>query len=1183
MKKNLLWSLLALLGFSMAFMSCEDSVSSSVQGTEGGTGVLGQFTGVVYDTVLGTPIQGVTVVINDERQTTTNSYGTYRFTDVPVGTYPISFKKDGYQFVSGNSIMVDAKEYINDDPFLQAEALRSQLAALNEWAASNIPGYEPGTSTGSWTYNGGTWTYGDGIKTIQGVEIKNIGLNYTYSKAYNLGLQGLVPLSGSIKGAIKLLAVPETDAQKVPVTAAVAMPSGINFWLTTEQVIPSTKYGPFTTAANGAFSVTGVPVGVALKLETNGFTSGNYYYAADAELYFYNYDSNVFSKMSDPNADGSTADSKLVSQSGKIKLNADGSEALDTNGKIQFDTTPTDVGTLYLFTAGDFALVIPSGTDTGTPSAPKAVTGTATVKFSKAIKAAGFTATLKWTDNAAGVVPANNSIPLLATFDTTKTIATLKADVVPTGLNKKEFPYSKDSGLPVGYIVLEGYAEDGAKIYNIPTTLDDSEGLPLYTTEGIKLVDLQVSQASTSRPGRAVEIPTAYPNNSSVKLTFSKPVNSVKVMWTEQSTPPTGGVTPAGVGPDYRFYDSTNKIIEVFADVLSGQKYLWYSVASAADTSDTTYNTVAEPFSKQRYGLTLKATNLYAIANNERGGIVNPTTPQFVFLSNTNVALPIQFDFIQNIPDGFFSASITDITTGTVTIMKATRTAANQISILPQTGGKWLDYGTQYKLDLTITKSDGVVIFDKTDFVNYPGIVSPDTMNLAQVTGIVFTTQDGGLKLSSTNLYEKIGNVPSSTTKQFEFLNDTKTDFKAITFEFDKVIPAQAEIVASLETTNPQVTIGTRTVPRTDRKFLDIYPASLSGVQYETQYTLKLSIKTVDGTTLFSTAKFANYPLIVAANNGAVFTTTDTGWLSLDTTNLYRNNGNVTSSTAAQFPIINLNNNGQSTAPITFTFDKALPSGRVIEASLWYLDNNTQQLRNVPLDSSSSATAGKTVSFVPAGGGLLNVNTKYVVDLIIKTNNLTEIFNSARFGKHVTVVANDTVGSHTGAAFTTVTRLGPPVATGTNLYGAITTPSIYDVNVSDTTGKHVSRKDNLLITFNDDVTIPTTATVDVTLTSYGSSTYNSPGSVITLSGSAAPRTGGYQITIPNLEARGVQKDTVYLLTLQIRIPTASGSILLFETKDFESRSPTMDLVVRRDNNNNQINGVWFRTRDGANN
>jgi len=331
--------------------------------TVGGKGVLGQVSGVVYNSVTAQPIDGVTVEMGTYK-TTTDKNGNYLFRDVGPGEYTISYVKDGFQFRT-KEVTVDPTAYKTDDPFAEYQALREQFEALDAWAATQkvIPDYAAigsatsiGGNTINWTYNGGLTVDGNNASiTINNdlgqFEIKN-GLNFAYSKAYPIYITSLAPLTGAIKVQVKLFNTPYNETFKNNGATPVPVAEGTEFWFTSSNVtigqigtsletVNTVRYGPGKANKNGEFLITGLPAGVSLTFLTNGFVQKinnvDYYFSAktaNTSIYAYNNGSNLVavSTLGNPTGSFFTAQNSV-------------------DNRVQ---NYTNAGTVYLFPEGTY-------------------------------------------------------------------------------------------------------------------------------------------------------------------------------------------------------------------------------------------------------------------------------------------------------------------------------------------------------------------------------------------------------------------------------------------------------------------------------------------------------------------------------------------------------------------------------------------------------------------------------------------------------------------------------------------------------------------------------------------------------------------------------------------------------------------------------------------------------------
>jgi hypothetical protein len=269
MKKTLLSGAIVLLALGLAFTACQQPTDDS-QPASGPRGLLGQIQGVVYDNLTNKPLSGVTVSTGDYT-TTTNSAGAYTLKDVPPGTYNVLFSKDGY---AGNStagtVTVLASDY-DDSP--HGKFLDDVLAAL----AAHAP------TTGDNSVGGGTVSVNVGGETL---ELKSSNgflyeLDTPYRKTYNITAYSLAPLTGTLKGTIKLFTKSLAASTTAALDEAVNITSGVEILISSATAV----FGPYRTGANGSFTADKLPANGQLNLSVKGFTQ-NLPNVAGTEYYF---------------------------------------------------------------------------------------------------------------------------------------------------------------------------------------------------------------------------------------------------------------------------------------------------------------------------------------------------------------------------------------------------------------------------------------------------------------------------------------------------------------------------------------------------------------------------------------------------------------------------------------------------------------------------------------------------------------------------------------------------------------------------------------------------------------------------------------------------------------------------------------------------------------------------------
>ncbi|MDR3283928.1 MAG: carboxypeptidase-like regulatory domain-containing protein [Treponema sp.] len=497
MKKKLflLVMLAAALAFGLVVAGCEDgNDTASSGGNDGsnGKGVLGTISGIVVDEVTGQPLEGVAVVVNGAAGVTTDANGAYIIENLIPNKkgggdgYNLGFVKEGYKVDTSKTVVVDPEEYKNADPFAEYEALKEQLIALKDWAdgvdLSALVNLTTLTySDGAFiTSDGKTITYNKDLGTF---EIQDKQLDYTYAYVQGLGITQLKPLSGGLKGTIKLV-VGYDDSETVSTT--VNIPDDIDIWVneyTTGGTATGAAYGPVKTR-DGGFEITDLPAKSAFTLSANGF----YYEDAGGARYYYNGVGNT--------------EIKTVAYL-KTKINggtpATGDSTEDTAGVSS--SLVTTVNTVYLFAQRDVAFVIAANVGEENKATPIKVTDPITLTFGKPVNTATFSADI-------------GALKLSPTWSEGDTRVSLIPAAAPAGKNTRQLPYAAGVGTDIGNLKISGKAKDGSVIYFA------NAGIPVYTEVGLAFVSLEVEAAP---PARTI----AVSKGQALKLTFTKGVAAI--------------------------------------------------------------------------------------------------------------------------------------------------------------------------------------------------------------------------------------------------------------------------------------------------------------------------------------------------------------------------------------------------------------------------------------------------------------------------------------------------------------------------------------------------------------------------------------------------------------------------------------------------------------------------------
>ena len=922
---------LALIAGLVVLAGCPNPSSSDSRDIGS---VVGQISGVVYNSVTAQPIKDVVVELGTT-SVKTDANGAYLFKDVEPGVYTVSFVKEGFQFRTKN-VMVNAEEYKNKDPFLEKEILLKQLDILEEWVKSQAVVPEGGAAS-NWTYTNGIWIDGEGaaVKVTNESDkfvIEPLFLEANYSYGIPMYITGLAPLTGAITGKIDLFKTPRGDILKESISEAEPIPEGVEVWFedTSSQIgwganaaaqpeyngttseTANVKYGPGYTKADGTFEISGLPVGKALKLILNGFITDDGNYFSGKTIYTYSY----------------VAAAELAFVAAPSTFMAENNEGKGF----------TNIGVFYLFTEGKFAVI--TANSTGTPVNPLNPTSEITVRFSEPIDPASFSAILQVTGNAVGGTSAMN---LTTSWNTAGDTVTLAPADRNTGFLRISFPYSVNKSLPIGHLRISGKSKGGAEILATVLTAASS-GVPVYTEEGLKIVSIDIAPVGYER----IAIST-----KAVKITFSKEVNpaTAEFRW--------GATWAAGRKAEF-VADADRKSLTVLTDLMADGNGLFFNVSAAADANDiangedsgtgVTYTMIkAQP-------LTLVATNLYA----DKTGAVILSTGENANFTFTN---QITLQFSRSLAGATVKAAVVDSTEKIATALTAPVTFDTILSTTTTSGdtatitmAKPLKPDTLHYLVFAVTK-DNDVLFDGTTLNNYR--LSTDDRIVAVTASspyaVIFRTAPVELLLTETNLYRNRIGYPTSdvgtlgASANFLPANALGTGGPAITLDFNQDI-TNVVVKAFLS----------ETVPTADK--LDEDPENdpllislswgISGktltitpkdpLKPDTQYYLALELFRND-VSIFSstvlTSKYAtldstilNKLLALGDNNGfksLAFTTASENLVLLGT-NIW-NNKKPGIGTANFYDNTNFPLGG---ADVVLTFNKKIPAGSVIRAYL---------------------------------------------------------------------------------------------------------------------------------------------------------------------------------------------------------------------------------------------------------
>jgi hypothetical protein len=757
-----------------------DSDSDESTGTKYvGKGVLGQISGVVYNSVIAQPIKDVSVELGGKTTVKTDANGGFLFKDVEPGTYTVSFYKEGFQFRTKN-VVVDPNAYYDDDPFMEVQALTDQLKAIEEWikVQQAIPGYLAESGSESlfgdqqqaltWTYQGGVYIDGNGATVTvkkdanSQYKVEQIKLDYTYSKGIPLYITSLAPLTGAIKTDIKLFTKPRSEINSEKIDAAIDIDDDVEFWLLEPEFVnnpndiigwglgtstagdgrqpeydlttpPPTSfqeakggaiYGPAKTK-NGVLSFTGLPVDIPLTLVSNGFVKKDtsYFYKFNTTPYTYTYApagaAPILGSAQFTSANGTyntTSHTWTIPSIFKAENNS-------VDNKVQ---NYSNVGTVYLFPEGTFAII--NNTDTGSPAEPKKTTDKITLTFSEPIDQATFIARLvipnvgttavtnAW---AHGVAITAGVVLLAGEWDdssTTVTLAPAEASAQTGGL-RPIFPYARNGTASIGSLTVEGKAQSGAKILALNGAAATSiGGIPVFTEEAIKLLGTDINP--TDIPASRVVV-TA----SAIKLVFNKEVSPESRFWLGSTT----STYATGQQVQFTISATDRKNVFVWTDLLTttGQN-LRFSAYSATDPNDWaqsqtagTTNTYEKPIVKR---LVLDSINIYNDLQ-----YVNDINLDSVRYPIESTIRPIILTFNDDIP--FTSPNdIKDYVKVALSrgfVSAATDISGNSISLSKTVSGNTLtitptvslEYDTEYFLDVQISQFTDTY-FRTRDLVN---------------------------------------------------------------------------------------------------------------------------------------------------------------------------------------------------------------------------------------------------------------------------------------------------------------------------------------------------------------------------------------------------------------------------------------------------------------------------------
>ena len=844
------------------------------------TGMVAQISGVVYNTKTIQPIDGVQVeLIGAEVPTVfTDSAGVYAFKNVKPGTYTVAFAKTGYQFRTKN-VYIDPNEYWKDDPYMEKDLLNKQLADMNAWRAYQLALVQaqsqqqplPPDLTGlnnlttldyDWSYSpDGVWVNGakDGGDIAITINKEDKGSNYEpgeykfeitevkkdsykYSKAYSLYVTGMAPLSGAVKGSLRIFETPYSDTKNVTLDGYKDIPEGVEVWLVDQDEVnvgwglkegtgstgaqPGYEtdntntpvpvgakgyYGPAKTGQGGTLFVDNLPVGVKLRLYISSFITVEGFYFKPSG--------------SGDTATGATAPDNITNL---YEINYDGNkfdkvkpfpvQALDSGGELN---AAYDIGLYYLFTEGEFAYTI--GKELGNSGIPIKADGKLELTFSQAINPAGFKAYLTFSNAPVGAVTETSGnalyvgttvtqLSLLPTWSEGDTKVTLEPAETIAGFFSQHFPYSKNPTYPVGKLVFEGYAHSGAKLYAaIASEITSNEGdnakikgFPVYTEVGLQIKSIDLAPKGYERGNsRAVQI-----NTKAIKITFNKPVSSAaQFAW--RSSGETVTVKPAEFIPPT---DADPNSFIVYTNLLSTTgnatgDSLVYTVYAKDDPKDRADGqTIPESYELTRFEqyLTLVSTNIYAARDGSAITAVGAKFPvdgdiTFTFNKDIPANATIRAALYEGtaIPTTGTGEAIWDKTPTSIELIASKSTTTLTLKHPDQD----LKADTNYLLALDINNTaDNEALFNWETFRYYGALGSRTILQVVNRipqlgvgtnAAIAFRTAKDEFLIRETNLYRLVNNKASATDEFFPVDEN-------ITLTFNKNLPANAKIEAVL-------------------------------------------------------------------------------------------------------------------------------------------------------------------------------------------------------------------------------------------------------------------------------------------------------------------------------------------------------------------------------------------------
>jgi hypothetical protein len=544
---------LLILGVAIILAGCDTGTSGG-----DGEGVLGQVAGVVYDSIKGEPVKGVSVSLAGYKYDSngtdkglytaeTDDSGAYLFKDVPAKNYTVTYQHSGYRFVT-RKLTVDPMTYVNQDPFKEIEIL--EVLKDREKA------------------------------------------DYTYRQNMRIELVGMSPLTTSVTGRLNLVKV-NYDAfttKPVPSSGEAADQPKLRLWFVEQDPyrigtpavgseavredpvlgISGDKqedtfiYGPFETEANGQFTVPNLPSGVSFKIVFADFTTEDGFFFGGSTAKFYN---STFSELEpiDPEKPGAVDLGNLYLFTTGIGLYVAGTEAgsneepLDPRWAKKAAETdpdkPVEIRIYFNEPVDPGSFVVGFATDSSYPNSNDAMWGDSSRGEPFNVRWEASDPEGKKQNTVAVLTPAQG----------------LNGQVTPS------LPYSLNGNRPVGNIVIDNISgKDGLQ----PVIMGLS--IPVYTKESIKLAGIDLNPNPADLPSQDSRV--MLTNSKAIKLTFSKPVGSAQFRFVNPNDDSDAQI------PQYSIKPAKPTEVFVWTDYLMAAldpKDLIYGVVSNTDLADT--------------------------------------------------------------------------------------------------------------------------------------------------------------------------------------------------------------------------------------------------------------------------------------------------------------------------------------------------------------------------------------------------------------------------------------------------------------------------------------------------------------------------------------------------------------------------------------------------------------------